>query len=36
MSGPSLSRVVALIDMDCFCTPPHTRNGTTHATVKPA
>eukprot|EP00964_Phaeocystis_antarctica_P044504 scaffold25569_cov61-Phaeocystis_antarctica.AAC.2 len=23
-SGPSLSRVVALIDMDCFCAPPHT------------
>jgi hypothetical protein len=37
--GPSLSRVVALIDMDCFCTPPHTHTlqltlyATTHAPV---
>ena len=47
VGGPSLSRVVALIDMDCFCTPPHTHNthahtpeptlhATTHATVEPA
>ena len=37
--GLSLSRVVALIDMDCFCTPPHTHTlqltlyATTHAPV---
>ena len=30
MSGPSLSRVVALIDMDCFCTPPHTHATPQH------
>ena len=30
MSGPSLSRVVALIDMDCFCAPPHTHATPQH------
>ena len=30
MSGPSLSRVVALIDMDCFCMPPHTHATPQH------